>query len=36
MRIILLFSCVATLITAINIKADTYDEIPTISLQPLM
>lgn len=31
MRIILLFSCVATLITAINIKADTYDEIPTIS-----
>lgn len=31
MRIILLLSCVATLITAINIKADTYDEIPTIS-----
>lgn len=31
MRIILLFSCVATLITAINTKADTYDEIPTIS-----
>ena len=31
MRIILLISCVATLITAINIKADTYDEIPTIS-----
>lgn len=31
MRIILLFSCVATLITAINIKADAYDEIPTIS-----
>lgn len=31
MRIILLFSCVATLINAINIKADTYDEIPTIS-----
>lgn len=31
MRIILLFSCVATLITAINMKADTYDEIPTIS-----
>lgn len=31
MRIILLFSCIATLITAINIKADTYDEIPTIS-----
>lgn len=31
MRIILLFSCVATLITATNIKADTYDEIPTIS-----
>lgn len=31
MRIILLFNCVATLITAINIKADTYDEIPTIS-----
>lgn len=31
MRIRLLFSCVATLITAINIKADTYDEIPTIS-----
>ena len=31
MRIIVLFSCVATLITAINIKADTYDEIPTIS-----
>lgn len=31
MRIILLFSCVATLITAINIKADTYNEIPTIS-----
>lgn len=31
MRIILLFSCVATLITAINIKADTYDKIPTIS-----
>lgn len=31
MRIIFLFSCVATLITAINIKADTYDEIPTIS-----
>lgn len=31
MKIILLFSCVATLITAINIKADTYDEIPTIS-----
>lgn len=31
MRIILLFSCVATLITVINIKADTYDEIPTIS-----
>lgn len=31
MRIILLFSCLATLITAINIKADTYDEIPTIS-----
>lgn len=31
MRIILLFSCIATLITAINIKADTYDEMPTIS-----
>lgn len=31
MRIILLLSCVATLITAIDIKADTYDEIPTIS-----